>query len=82
MNDLDEGLSKILSRAAWQTLLLDEEGLLRHPVAHHKLLIKGAHALHRARLINSYDLSDFLEQADGALAYAVEALLDDSHTES
>ncbi len=63
--------------SAWLELLRDEEALLRHPVAHHKKLIDGACALHRAQLIGHADLADLLEQADGALAYAVEALLDE-----
>lgn len=62
---------------SWLELLRDKEALLRHPGAHHKKLIDGAYALHRARLIGSDDLADLLEQADGALEYAVEALLDE-----
>ncbi|KAA8697179.1 hypothetical protein [Pseudomonas proteolytica] len=61
----------------WLSLLKDEEALLRHPGAHHKLLVEQAHLLRRTHLIDSNGLSDLLEQADGALAYAVEALLDD-----
>lgn len=77
MNDIEESASAISSRASWQALLADQQELLKHPATHHKTLIIGAHALHRAQLIDSYDLSDLLEQADSALAYAVEALLDD-----
>lgn len=77
MSNIDESRAMILSRADWQLLFLDREKLLKHPGSHHKALIVGAHALHRAKLINGDDLSDLLEQADGALAYAVEALLDD-----
>lgn len=51
--------------------------MLRHPGAHHKKLLDEAHALHRAQLIDRDDLADLLELADGALAYAVEALLDE-----
>lgn len=63
--------------SSWLELLRDEAALLRHPGAHHKKLIDGAYALHRAQLISPDDLADLLEQADGALEYAVEALLDD-----
>ncbi|WPN24097.1 hypothetical protein [Pseudomonas marginalis] len=63
--------------SSWLELLRDEAALLRQPGAHHKKLIEGAHALHREQLIGRDDLADLLEQADGALAYAVEALLDE-----
>lgn len=76
MNDVEEGASAISSWAAWQALLADQQKLLKHHATHHKALVRGAHALHRAQLIDSYDLGDLLRQADGALAYAVEALLD------
>ncbi|POA74771.1 hypothetical protein C1890_24820 [Pseudomonas sp. DP16D-R1] len=62
--------------ARWIAMLKDEASLLEHPGAHHKLLLSEAHALHRAQIINRDDLSDLLEQADGALAYAVETLFD------
>lgn len=62
----------------WLSFLRDESALLKHPVTHHKVLVEEAHALHRAHLIDRNGLSDLLEQADGALAYAVEALLDES----
>lgn len=62
---------------SWLELLRDEAALLRHPGAHHKKLIDGAYALYRAQLIGSDNLADLLEQADGALEYAVEALLDE-----
>ena len=62
--------------ARWIAMLKDESSLLEHPGAHHKTLLSEAHALYRAQVINRGDLSDLLEQADGALAYAVEALLD------
>ncbi|MBK5441017.1 hypothetical protein JFV30_30505 [Pseudomonas sp. TH32] len=61
----------------WMSFLQDKQALLRHPGAHHKVLVDEAHALHRANLIDRDGLSDLLEQADGALAYAVEALLDE-----
>ena len=60
----------------WELLLLDETALLKNPGRHHKALLTQAHALHRDQVINRDDLSDLLEQADGALAYAVEALID------
>lgn len=62
--------------AQWEVMLKDEAALLEHPGAHHKALLNQAHALHYAQLIDQDDLSDLLEQADGALAYAVEALFD------
>jgi hypothetical protein len=61
--------------AQWHVLLRDDIALLAAPGAHHKALLSQAHALHRAQVIDRDDLSDLLEQADGALAYAVEALL-------
>lgn len=63
--------------ASWLKLLRDEQALLRHPRAHYRKLFDGAHALHRAQMIDRDDLADLLEQADGALAYAVETLLDE-----
>lgn len=62
---------------SWFELLRDEAALMRHPGAHHKKLMDGAYALHRAQLIGPDDLADLLEQADCALEYAVEALLDE-----
>ena len=62
--------------ARWEAMLRDDVALLDHPGVHHKALLSQAHALHRAQVIDRDDLSDLLEQADGALAYAVEALLD------
>lgn len=62
--------------AQWQSLLRDDAALLAMPGAHHKALLTQAHALYRGHLINADDLSDLLEMADAALAYAVEALLD------
>ena len=62
--------------ALWYALLRDEVALLKKPGAHHKALLAQAHALHRDQMIDRDDLSDLLEQADGALAYAVEALID------
>ena len=67
-------VSDALSR--WQLMLRDETALLARPGAHHKALLDQANALHQAQTINSDDLSDLLELADGALAYAVETMLD------
>lgn len=58
-------------------MLNDQDALLSHPGLHHRKLVEGANSLYRAQLIDRNDLSDLLEQADGALAYAVEALLDE-----
>ncbi|MDP9712989.1 UNVERIFIED_ORG: putative nuclease of restriction endonuclease-like (RecB) superfamily [Pseudomonas fluorescens] len=57
-------------------LLQDREALLAKPGAHHKALLSEAHHLHRAQIIDSSDLCDFLDLADAALAFAVEALHD------
>lgn len=65
--------------AQWELILRDEAALLENPGRHHKTLVIEAHTLHHLQLINRDDLGDLLEQADGALAYAVEALLD-SHS--
>ncbi|MDN3221362.1 hypothetical protein [Pseudomonas nunensis] len=48
----------------------------RAPAPHHKALLDQANALHQAQTISSDDLSDLLELADGALAYAMETMLD------
>jgi hypothetical protein len=42
--------------------------------APHKALLDHANALHQAQTISSDNLSDLLELADGALAYAVETM--------
>ncbi|CAI8883774.1 Flagellar protein FliT [Pseudomonas sp. IT-P44] len=65
--------------AQWELILRDEAALLDNPGRHHKTLLIQAHTLLRLQLINRDDLSDLLEQADGALAYAVEALIDCPH---
>ncbi|KQM56037.1 hypothetical protein ASE80_02940 [Pseudomonas sp. Leaf15] len=65
----------------WSLLLQDHAGLMRRPGAHHRLLVNEAHALHRQHLIGRDELSDLLELADGALAYAVEALLDERQSD-
>lgn len=70
---------EVNSKAAWFGLLRDEAALLVRPGSHHRRLVEDAYALHRAQMIDRDDLSDLLEQADGALAYAVEALLDDDN---
>lgn len=63
--------------AMWWTLHRDKAALLKRPGTHHKSLIHGANALHRAGLIDRDDLCELLELADAALAYAVETLLDE-----
>jgi hypothetical protein len=73
---LERPLGHTRAIAQWHALLRDEVALLKHPGAHHKALLSRAHALHLDQVINRDDLSDLLEQADGALAYAVEALID------
>jgi len=60
----------------WQVMLRDEVALLAMPGAHHKALLREAHALHQGQVIDSDGLSDFLELADSTPAYAVESLLD------
>lgn len=62
--------------ATWTKLLNDSVSLLENPGAQHKALLRTANALYRSDVINRDDLSDLLELADGALAYAVEALLE------
>lgn len=57
-------------------MLRDEVALLAMPGAHHKALLRQAHALHRGHVIDADELSDLLELADAALAYAVESQLD------
>lgn len=46
------------------------------PGAHHKALLRQAHALHQGQMIDADELGDLLELTDAALAYAVESLLD------
>lgn len=62
--------------ATWTVLLNDNIALLENPGAQHKVLLRMANALHRSDVINRDDLSDLVEQADGALAYAVEVILE------
>ncbi|MNB72521.1 hypothetical protein D3C87_1242890 [compost metagenome] len=68
--------AKVDALAAWHVLLRDETSLIAAPGRFHKMLIKQARALHEAQVIDADELSDLLEHADGALAYAVEAMLD------
>jgi len=62
--------------AQWRAMLRDEVSLLAMPGAHHKALLRQAHALHQGQMIDADALGDLLELADAALAYAVESLLD------
>lgn len=62
--------------AQWQVMLRDEVALLAMPGAHHKALLRQAYVLHQDNVIDADHLSDLLELADAALAYAVESLLD------
>lgn len=72
----ERSIDQATAVALWHALLRDEAALLEHPGSHHKALLTQAYALHRNQVIDRDDLSDLLEQADGALAYAVEALFD------
>jgi hypothetical protein len=67
---------KTSAMSHWQMMLRDDVALLAMPGAHHKALLKQAHALHQDQLIDDGDLSDLLEFADAALAFAVETMLD------
>lgn len=60
----------------WQAMLADKTTLLAQPGAHHKALLSLALALHKDNLIDRGELCDLLELADGALAFAVESMLD------
>jgi len=62
--------------AHWRGMLCDKAALLAMPGAHHKALLRQAYELHKAHMIDADELSDLLELADAALAYAVESLLD------
>lgn len=68
--------AKVDALAAWHILLRDEISLMAAPGRFHRKLIRQARALHEAQVIDADDLSDLLEYADGALAYAIEAILD------
>lgn len=69
-------IGKVAALAKWNNLLCDKAALLAAPGTHHKALLDQAHHLHRANVIDDDDLSDLLKQADGALAYALESLID------
>lgn len=69
-------IDKLRALAQWEVMLQDQAALLKKPGAHHKALLQQAYALHQAQVIDRDGLSDLLEQADGALAYAVESLID------
>lgn len=60
----------------WRIMLRNEQSLLAMPGAHHKALLRQAHALHQDQVIDADELGELLELADAALAYAFEALLD------
>lgn len=70
------GIPVLASIAQWRIMLRDEAALLAMPGAHHKALLRQAHALHQGNVIDADELSDLLELADAALAYAMESLLD------
>lgn len=72
----EEKTVKSSAIAQWHALLRDDVSLLANPGARHKALLIQAHALHLSQVIDADDLSDLLELADGALAFAVESLLD------
>ena len=78
MSDVNGGIAASESDALsqWHLMLRDEAALLARPGAHHKALLKLAHVLHESHVIDRDHLSDLLELADGALAYAVESMLD------
>jgi len=63
-------------------MLRDEVALFAMPGAHHKALLRQAHALYQGQVIDADHLCDLLELADAALAYAVESLLDLDANES
>lgn len=81
MNRDRESILKTEAIAEWKALLQNEGSLLGSPGVHHRALLKQAHALHQSQVINHADLSDLLELADGALAYAMELLLDGDNNE-
>ncbi|AVE05164.1 hypothetical protein CYL20_11635 [Pseudomonas palleroniana] len=69
-------IQQLQGTEAWYSLLQDRAALLANPGAHHSVLITEARKLYSGNTIDRDELSDMLEQADGALSYAVEALLD------
>lgn len=60
----------------WKTQLRDTASLMDAPISHHRALLQRAYALYGAQVIDDGELSDLLELADAAYAYAVEAALD------
>lgn len=60
----------------WRIHLQDTESLLESPLRHHRALLQRAYSLHLAQVIDDGELSDCLELADAAYAYALEAALD------
>ena len=52
--------AKSTAIAQWQAMLRDDVALLAKPGAHHKALLRQAHALHHDQVIDSGDLSDLL----------------------
>lgn len=68
----EEHTERSAAIAAWKVLLNDSVTLLETPGLHHKLLLQEANTLYEGQLIDRDDLSDMLELADGALAYAIE----------
>jgi len=68
--------NKLVCLSQWQAMLIDQPALLGQPGAHHKALLSWANALHRQKLIDGDELGEILELADGALAFAIEAMLD------
>jgi hypothetical protein len=75
-NSVEFANAKSSALAHWQSMLRDDATLLAMPGAHHKALLRNAHALHINQMINADDLGELLELADAALAFAVESLLD------
>ena len=67
---------KSLAVAHWKAMLRDDVALLAMPGAHHKALLGEANSLYLRLMIDVDDLSDLLELADAALAFAIESLLD------
>ena len=70
------GIPLAIGVKQWRAMLRDEVSLFAMPGAHHKALLRQAHALHQDDVIDADELGDLLELADAALAYAFESLLD------
>lgn len=62
--------------AQWQALLQNTAALLESPIKHHRELLQRAYGMYTAQVIDEGELSDFLELADAAYAYAIESVLD------